>query len=94
MRSLVLAAILAAIPAATTTAALADRKAGDSCAAGLSVPSRDIYSKTLASNPTPATARSIVVAETERLISAGKLTMIEARGAAEAAGKCLELVAR
>ena len=79
MRALLLASIIA-LPASS---ALADRKAGDTCAAGLSAPSRDLYAKTLASNPTPATARSIVVAETEKLISAGKLPMIEARSAAK-----------
>jgi hypothetical protein len=94
MRSLVRSSIFSAIIVVTTTAALADRKAGDACAAGLSAPSRDIYSNTLASNPTQATARSIVVAETEKLISAGKISMTQARGAAEAAGKCLELVAK
>jgi hypothetical protein len=94
MSSLLRVSVASAILAVTTTAAMADRKAGDACAAGLSAPSRDIYSSTLASNPTPATGRSIVVAETEKLIAAGKLPMSQARAAAEAAGKCLELVAK
>lgn len=90
MRTLALAIVLSAIPAA----ALADRKAGDACAAGLSAPSKDIYAKTVASNATPSSARAVVVAETERLISEGKLPALQARAAAEAAGACLELIVK
>jgi len=89
MRSLILAAGAAF---ALAGPALADRKAGDACAAGLSAPSKDMYAKVVASNATPANARSIVVAEAEKLVAAGKLSMAEARSAGEAAGQCLELI--
>jgi hypothetical protein len=46
-----------------TTAVNADRKAADGCAASLSPPAKQIYEATLASNPTPATARGIVVTQ-------------------------------
>jgi hypothetical protein len=70
----------------------ADRKAGDACAAGLSPASRDIYLTTIAKNPTPSEARSVVIAEAEKLIAQGKLSMFGARSAGEAAGKCLQLI--
>jgi hypothetical protein len=71
---------------------LGDRKAADACGASLSPKSKYIYEATLASNPTPSTGRSIVVAVTEKMISEGKLGALEARTAAEAAGRCLELL--
>jgi hypothetical protein len=75
-----------------TTAAHADRKAADGCAAGLSPPAKQIYEATLASNPTPGTARGIVVAQVEKLIGDGKLTMVDGRAAGEAAGACLKML--
>jgi hypothetical protein len=75
-----------------TTIGLADRKAADVCATKLTPISKQIYEVTLASNPTPATGRSLVVSETEKLIAQGKVSMGEARPAAEAAGQCLELL--
>lgn len=75
-----------------TTAAQADRKAADGCAAGLSPPARQIYEGTLASNPTPGSARGIVVAQVEKLMGEGKLNMADARAAGEAAGTCLKML--
>ncbi len=75
-----------------TTAAYADRKAADSCAASLSPPAKQIYENTLASNPTPATARGIVVSQVEKLIAEGKLNMADGRAAGEAAGACLKML--
>ena len=75
-----------------TTAAHADRKAADSCAAGLSPPAKQIYEATLASNPTPGTARGIVVAQVEKMVGEGKLTMADGKAAGEAAGACLKLL--
>jgi hypothetical protein len=86
------AAFAAVILVSMTTMGLADRKAADACAAGLTPASKQIYEGTLASHPTPATGRSIVVAQTEKLISEGKLSALDARAAAEAAGKCLEFL--
>jgi len=88
MRSTVLAAALVLVPGLC----LADRKAGDACAAKLPAASREIYTTTLAKKPTPGQARAVVVAEVERLIDAGKLSMAEGRAAGEAAGRCLELI--
>ncbi|MBX9758501.1 MAG: hypothetical protein K2Y29_06955 [Beijerinckiaceae bacterium] len=82
---------LALVAVLTPVAASANRAEGDACAAGLSAESQTIYRGTLASNPTPQTARDIVKAQTEKLISEGKLSMFNARSAAQAAGKCLEL---
>src|SRR5262249_41501616 len=64
-----------------TTAASADRKAADGCATGLSPPAKQIYEATLASNPTSGTARGIVVAQVEKMIGEGKLTMADGRAA-------------
>ena len=78
--------------ACMTTTAHADQKAADACAASLSPPARQIYETTLASHPTPGTGRSIVVADVEKLIAEGKLTMAEGRAAGEAAGSCLKML--
>ena len=75
-------------------AAQANRADGDACAAALSPESQQIYRGTLASKPTPQNGREIVVAQTEKLIQEGRLNMFNARAAAEAAGKCLEIAAR
>ncbi len=72
--------------------AVADRGAGDACAAGLSAASQQIYQRTLANKPTPETARGIVTAQTKQLIAEGQLRVFEARSAAQQAGKCLALI--
>ncbi len=74
--------------------ARADRAAGDACAAGLPAHSQQIYSATVASKPTPEAARSVVVAETKRMIRAGALSPLKARSVAEAAGRCLALITK
>lgn len=79
---------------AMTTTGLADRKAADACATKLTPISKQIYEVTLAQNPTPETGRGLVVAETEKLIAQGKVSLGDARPAAEAAGQCLELLGR
>ena len=89
-RPIIAMALLCALP----PAALANRAAGDACAAGLSPPSQKIYSATVTSKPAPEAARSIVVAETKRMIRAGALSPTKARSAAEAAGRCLALIAK
>ena len=88
---IVLAALLIAL---LPSSAIADRAAGDACAASLSSPSQQIYSATVASKPAPTAARSIVVAETKRMIRAGILSPLKARSAAEAAGRCLALITK
>jgi hypothetical protein len=76
--------------ACLTTAAYADQKAADACAASLPPAAKQIYTSTLASNPTPSTGRSIVVSIVEKMIAEGKLTMAEGEVAGHAAGACLE----
>ncbi len=73
-----------------TAVASADRQAADACAAGLDPAAKTIYDETMAANPTAATARSLVVAEVKKQISAGALTMSQGRAAGEAAGACLK----
>lgn len=75
--------------ASLTTAALADQKAADACAASLSPAAKQVYEGTLASHPTPATGRSIVIGIVEKMIGEGKLTLLEGEAAGEAAGTCL-----
>ncbi len=72
----------------------ADRAAGDACAAGLPPHSQQIYSATVAVKPSPEAARSVVVAETKKMIRAGALSPLKARSAAEAAGRCLAMITK
>lgn len=76
--------------AGMTTAAYADQKAADACAASLPPNAKQIYEATMASHPTEATGRSIVVGIVEKMIAEGKLTMAEGEAAGEAAGTCLK----
>jgi hypothetical protein len=88
MKSVALAALTALIP----TLCFADRKAGDTCAKGLPPASREIYANTIAAKVAPSDARSVVVAEAEKLVSSGQMSIDQARTVAETAGKCLELI--
>ena len=88
MRRAVLCLILALMP----VAALADRQAGDACAAKLSPPAKSVYDGTLAKRPAPGQARAVVVAEVEGLMKTQGLSMMQARQAGQAAGQCLELI--
>jgi hypothetical protein len=74
--------------------AMADRAAGDACAAALSPQSQQIYAATVSSKPTPDAARGVVVEETKKMIRAGALSPLKARSAAEAAGRCLALITK
>lgn len=78
----------------TTSAAQADRAAGDTCARGLPLPSQQIYAATVAVKPHPDDARGVVVAETKKMIRAGALSPLQARSAAQAAGRCLALIVK
>jgi len=70
--------------------ALADRKAADSCAAGLSADSSAIYNASVGRVGPGKDNRAIVSSITQEMVSAGKLSILSARGAAEAAGQCLK----
>jgi hypothetical protein len=74
--------------------ARADRAAGDACAATLPIQSQQIYSATVAVKPSPEAARSVVVAETKKMVRAGALSPLKARSAAEAAGRCLAMITK
>lgn len=72
--------------------ASADVKAADACKAKLSPTGQQIYTAALAQHPTEATGRSIVTKEVEKLMSEGKVSLLEGREAGEAAGDCLKLL--
>lgn len=86
--AMITAVVFAPIPA------LADRAAGDACAAELSPQSQQIYSATVSSKPTPDAARGVVVEQTKKMVRAGALSPLRARSAAEAAGRCLALITK
>jgi hypothetical protein len=88
MLRIVLCLILGLMPGA----ALADRLAGDACAQQLSPAARSVYDGTLAKKPAAGQARAVVVAEAEGLMRTQGLSMVEARQAGQAAGRCLELI--
>lgn len=89
MKSTVLVVALIGFAAAP---ALADRKAGDACAAGLTPDSKLIYANTIAAKVAPSQGRAFVVKQAEALIASGKMSTLEARATAEAAGRCLQLL--
>jgi hypothetical protein len=86
--------LIAIFACSVAHSARADRAAGDACAAGLPSHSQQIYSATVALKPTPEAARSVVVAETKKMIRAGALSPLKARSAAEAAGRCLAMITK
>jgi len=88
MRSVIIPLFLLSM----TVAASADRQAADACAAGLDPAAKEIYDATMASNPTPTTAKGLVVDEVKKQISAGKLSMLQGRAAGKAAGACLKMM--
>jgi hypothetical protein len=70
--------------------ALADRKAADACAAGLPSDSAAIYNAAVGQVGPGEDNKAIVKSIAQGMISSGKLTMMTARGAAQAAGECLK----
>ena len=73
--------LMSILACSVSHSARADRAAGDACAAGLPSHSQQIYSATVALKPTPEAARSVVVAETKKMIRAGALSPLKARSA-------------
>jgi hypothetical protein len=73
--------------------ALADRSAADACAAGLSGDSKAIYSAAIGQVQPGADNKAIVKGIVENMVSAGQLSMLSARSAAQAAGACLKKIA-
>lgn len=70
--------------------ALADRKSADACAARLPEDAGAIYKSAVGQVGPDVDNKSIVRGIAENMISAGKLSMISARSAAQAAGQCLK----
>jgi hypothetical protein len=70
--------------------AFADRKAADACAAALPANSAAIYSAAVGQVGPGVDNKAIVKGIAQDMIAAGKLTMMTARGAAQAAGDCLK----
>lgn len=73
--------------------ALADRSAADACAAGLSGDSKAIYSAAIGQVQPGADNKAIVKGIVENMVSAGQLSMLGAKSAAQAAGACLKKIA-
>ena len=70
--------------------AFADRKAADACAAGLPADSAAIYSAAVGKVGPGVDNKAIVKGIAQDMIAAGKLSMMSARGMAQAAGECLK----
>jgi hypothetical protein len=88
MRRTALCLILGLMPGAAS----ADRQAADACAQKLPPAAKSVYDGTLARKQAPGQARAVVVAEAEGLMRTQGLSMVEARQAGQAAGRCLELI--
>lgn len=86
LRNLTAALILLSTPA------LADKKAGDACAAKLQKDSAAIYSASAAKFTPGADLRDIVKGVARGMVLSGNLSRDEAKPAAEAAGGCLKLL--
>jgi hypothetical protein len=79
-------AILVVLP----TAALADRREADACAASLPVEAKLIYDAALPSITPSAVIRDILPDKVRPLVMAGKVSRNTGRASAEAAGQCLK----
>jgi len=75
-----------------STAAHADQKAADACAAKLPKDSAAIYSATVAKLSPGADVRAIVKSVARGMVMSGSLSRDNARDVAEAAGACLKLL--
>ncbi|TCT01514.1 hypothetical protein [Aquabacter spiritensis] len=84
--------ILAAGFCVVATGALADKAAGDKCAANLNTDGKAIYAGAAPQVAPGADLRGIVTAQTQSLVKSGAIGMSGARSAAEAAGKCLAMI--
>lgn len=86
MRNLKLGLLLILI----ASPALADRKAADSCAAGLTADSAAIYNAAIGQIGPGKDNKAIVKSIAQDMVMSGALNTISARGAAQAAGQCLK----
>ena len=84
----------ATAPQATTAPSAApSTDAAASCAAGLSGDPRAIYDKTAPHVSSLASLKEVVTTATRQLVMSGKIPQATAKASAQAAGKCLELLA-
>jgi hypothetical protein len=72
----------------------AGREDADTCARALPPNSRAVYGATVDEMRPGANNRQIVMETTDKLVGQGRIAKNEARPAAEAAGKCLMLLAK
>ena len=87
MRLLVAAAFILVFAA---SAAYADRKAADTCAAALTPGGKAIYDKSLPGVLAGQTPADAVTATARSMVMGGSMARADARPAAEAAGGCLK----
>lgn len=80
------------IPILSGAGAMANTEAADACKAGLSPVGQQIYTETMAQNPTKSTAKGIVTAEVKKMISAGKVSVFDGKSTGEAVGECMKLL--
>ena len=74
------------------TAAFADTKKAQSCAADLSADSKLIYDQSAQDVAGGADVKSTLESKTRALVMGGKVARSNARPSAEAAGNCLKLL--
>src|SRR5262245_11283014 len=79
--------------AAPSSAASSGKDKASACAAGLSKDSKAIYDATAPHVTSLSTLKDTVVTETRQLLMSGKIVQASAKSSAQAAGKCLELLA-
>jgi hypothetical protein len=78
---------------AASSAAPSGKDQASTCAAGLSKDSKAIYDATASRVTSLSALKNEVVTQTRQLAMSGKIAQATAKSAAEAAGKCLELLA-
>jgi hypothetical protein len=78
---------------ASTSSASPGTDKASACAAGLSKDSKAIYDATASHVTSLSTLKDTVVTATRQLVMSGKIAQASAKSSAQAAGKCLELLA-
>lgn len=91
MKILTLAVTVGAL--CCTTAAFADQASAGKCAAGLSPQGQQVYAASAPQVTPGADLRGIITQQTKSLVMSGAMSRDAAKPAAEAAGKCLKLLA-
>ncbi len=76
-----------------TTAAFADQASATKCSAGLSPQGQQIYAASAPQVKPGANLRDIITQQARSLVMSGAMSRDAAKPAAEAAGKCLQMLA-